>query len=60
MASQKLEQRRLHMLTKQRERLEAELQALEAEVKTLVSHLHASTPRTLLHVHLQESKALDG
>lgn len=36
MAAQKLEQRRLHALTKQRERLESELEALEAEVEALV------------------------
>lgn len=36
MAQQKLEQRRLHMLTKQREQLEAECASLEAEVKALV------------------------
>ncbi|KAG6812944.1 hypothetical protein H0H92_015264 [Tricholoma furcatifolium] len=33
---QKLEARRLHMLTKQRERLEEELQRLESEVQALV------------------------
>lgn len=37
--SQKLEQRRLHMLVKERERLEAELDALEAEVEELVTFL---------------------
>ncbi|PBK67027.1 hypothetical protein ARMSODRAFT_889759 [Armillaria solidipes] len=36
MAQQKLEQRRLHMLTKQREQLEEECASLEAEVKALV------------------------
>ncbi|KAL0577451.1 hypothetical protein V5O48_004520 [Marasmius crinis-equi] len=43
MASQKLEQRRLNTLTRQREQLEADLEALEAEVKQMVrvslSHL---------------------
>ncbi|KAK0491506.1 Spc19-domain-containing protein [Armillaria novae-zelandiae] len=37
MAQQKLEQRRLHMLTKQREQLEEECASLEAEVKALES-----------------------
>ncbi|KAK0461636.1 Spc19-domain-containing protein [Desarmillaria tabescens] len=37
MAQHKLEQRRLHMLTKQREQLEEECAALEAEVKALES-----------------------
>jgi len=36
MAAQKLEQRRLHMLTKQREQLESELEALQDEVADLV------------------------
>lgn len=38
MAAQKLEQRRLNGLVKQRERLESELRQLEAEVEELVSH----------------------
>ncbi|KAK7437406.1 hypothetical protein VKT23_018651 [Stygiomarasmius scandens] len=37
MAAQKLEQRRLHMLTKQREQLESELEALQDEVADLES-----------------------
>ncbi|KAK0190454.1 Spc19-domain-containing protein [Armillaria mellea] len=37
MAQQKLEQRRLHMLTRQREQLEEEYASLEAEVKALES-----------------------
>ncbi|KAL0070177.1 hypothetical protein AAF712_002667 [Marasmius tenuissimus] len=36
MASQKLEQRKLNTLTRQREQLEADLEALEAEVRQLV------------------------
>ncbi|KAJ8087111.1 hypothetical protein PM082_005939 [Marasmius tenuissimus] len=37
MASQKLEQRKLNTLTRQREQLEADLEALEAEVRQLES-----------------------
>jgi hypothetical protein len=46
MASQKLEQRRLHTLIKQKERLQLEFEELEAEVQALVcrfSPLHRNT-----------------
>ena len=41
-AAQKLEARRLQMLTKQRERLEEEVKALEQEVEALVQHASIS------------------
>ena len=39
MAAQKLEQRRLHMLTKQREQLESRLEALQDEIADLQEDL---------------------
>ncbi|KAJ7729528.1 Spc19-domain-containing protein [Mycena maculata] len=41
-ASQKMEARRLQLLTKQREALESEIEALEAEVNAMVCHIKVS------------------
>jgi hypothetical protein len=56
-AAQKLEARRLQMLTKQRVRLEEEVKALEEEVVALVAFLHCPSFHILRN--LQELKVLN-
>lgn len=60
-ASQKLKTRRLQMVTKQRERLEAEVAALEAEVKSLVRRLRVDFNIDILisSIIAQELKVLN-